>query len=144
MGLPSDGKYLATASSNKTANIWEVSSIPTAESTPSSQADTVQPQQQEPATDTQPVETPQSDSQPAVATPDDSGLSNDKHYVNSAGNVVHSPAYSNNGAVPQVATAVCKDGTCSFSQSRRGTCSSHGGVSQWLQLALEKRLSLPY
>ena len=29
------------------------------------------------------------------------------------------------------ATALCRDGTYSFSQSRRGTCSHHGGVAQW-------------
>ncbi|MBU6415112.1 DUF3761 domain-containing protein [Patescibacteria group bacterium] len=33
---------------------------------------------------------------------------------------------------PAGATAQCKDGTFSFSQSRSGTCSHHGGVSQWL------------
>ena len=29
-------------------------------------------------------------------------------------------------------TAICKDGTNSFSQSRRGTCSGHGGVLKWI------------
>lgn len=58
------------------------------------------------------------------------GLSNDNTYTNSAGNEVHSPAYSN--TIPAGATAICGDGTYSFSQSRRGTCSHHGGVSQWL------------
>lgn len=57
-------------------------------------------------------------------------LSNDSYYTNSVGNEVHSPAYSN--TVPSGATAICGDGTYSFSQSRRGTCSRHGGVSQWL------------
>ncbi|WP_083528068.1 DUF3761 domain-containing protein [Curtobacterium ammoniigenes] len=33
---------------------------------------------------------------------------------------------------PSGATAKCNDGTYSFSQSRRGTCSSHGGVAAWL------------
>jgi hypothetical protein len=49
-------------------------------------------------------------------------------YVNSAGNTVCSPSSSNTGG----ATAVCKDGTYSYSQSRKGTCSHHGGVSRWL------------
>ena len=31
------------------------------------------------------------------------------------------------------ATAICKDGTSSYSASRSGTCSHHGGVSQWLR-----------
>ena len=57
-------------------------------------------------------------------------LSNDNYYTNSYGNIVHSPAYSS--AVPIGATAKCRDGTYSFSQSRRGTCSHHGGVANWL------------
>lgn len=59
-----------------------------------------------------------------------SGLSNDNYYTNSVGNEVHSPAYSN--TIPDGASAQCRDGTYSFSQSRRGTCSHHGGVSRWL------------
>ena len=57
-------------------------------------------------------------------------LSNDNYYTNTAGNEVHSPAYSN--SAPIGASAQCRDGTYSFSQSRRGTCSHHGGVSEWL------------
>jgi hypothetical protein len=68
---------------------------------------------------------------PAPA-PDSSGLSNDNTYVNSDGNVIHSPAGSTNGQVPAGATAQCTDGTYSFSQHHSGTCSSHGGVSKWL------------
>ena len=33
---------------------------------------------------------------------------------------------------PTGATAKCKDGTYSKSQHHSGTCSSHGGVAQWL------------
>jgi len=51
-------------------------------------------------------------------------------YVNSAGNTVCSP-YSS-PSPPEGATAQCGDGTYSFSQSRSGTCSHHGGVSVWL------------
>ncbi len=51
-------------------------------------------------------------------------------YVNSAGNTVCSPETST--TVPPGATAQCVDGTYSFSQSRSGTCSHHGGVAQWL------------
>ncbi len=29
------------------------------------------------------------------------------------------------------ATALCSDGTCSYSMHARGTCSYHGGVAQW-------------
>jgi len=58
-------------------------------------------------------------------------LSNNNTYVNSDGNTIYSPAYSNSG-VPVGATAQCRDGTYSFSQHRSGTCSHHGGVMQWL------------
>ncbi|MBI5906604.1 DUF3761 domain-containing protein [Candidatus Saccharibacteria bacterium] len=51
-------------------------------------------------------------------------------YVNTAGNVVCSP-YSA-PSTPSGATAKCGDGTYSFSQSRSGTCSHHGGVAEWL------------
>lgn len=61
-----------------------------------------------------------------------SGLSNDNYYTNSAGNEVHSPANSTNGSAPAGASAQCRDGTYSFSQSRQGTCSHHGGVAIWL------------
>lgn len=51
-------------------------------------------------------------------------------YVNTAGNTVCRP-YESSG-VPAGASAQCEDGTYSFSQSRRGTCSGHGGVTVWL------------
>ncbi|WP_412771208.1 DUF3761 domain-containing protein [Ralstonia solanacearum] len=34
---------------------------------------------------------------------------------------------------PNGATAKCRDRSYSFSESRRGTCSRHGGVADWLQ-----------
>ena len=34
---------------------------------------------------------------------------------------------------PTGATAKCKDGTYSKSQHHSGTCSSHGGVAEWLK-----------
>jgi resuscitation-promoting factor RpfB len=51
-------------------------------------------------------------------------------YVNSKGETVKRP--ENCSAVPQGATAQCRDGSYSFSKSRRGTCSHHGGVAKWL------------
>jgi hypothetical protein len=33
---------------------------------------------------------------------------------------------------PTGATAKCKDGTYSKSKHHSGTCSSHGGVAEWL------------
>jgi hypothetical protein len=35
-------------------------------------------------------------------------------------------------SAPIGASARCRDGTYSFSQHRRGTCSWHGGVALWL------------
>lgn len=66
--------------------------------------------------------------QPQTTTP----LSNNRYYTNSRGERVHSPAYSQKNKVPVGATALCRDGTYSFSRSRRGTCSHHGGVAKWL------------
>ncbi len=61
------------------------------------------------------------------------GLSNNNYYTNSDGVRVHSPAYqTQQNTIPYGASAQCADGTYSFSQSRRGTCSHHGGVAQWL------------
>lgn len=51
-------------------------------------------------------------------------------YTNSAGNTVCKPEHSS--TVPEGATAKCEDGTYSFSESRSGTCSHHGGVAEWL------------
>ncbi len=68
---------------------------------------------------------------PTVDNNGSSSLSNDNYYTNSQGNSVHSPAYSENGGVPAGASAKCADGTYSFSQSRQGTCSHHGGVVQY-------------
>jgi uncharacterized protein YgiM (DUF1202 family) len=51
-------------------------------------------------------------------------------YTNSQGNRIQSPVRAD--AAPSGASALCRDGTYSFSASRRGTCSRHGGVAQWL------------
>jgi resuscitation-promoting factor RpfB len=51
-------------------------------------------------------------------------------YVNSKGQTVKRP--ENCSAAPKGATARCRDGSYSFSQSKRGTCSQHGGVAKWL------------
>jgi hypothetical protein len=52
------------------------------------------------------------------------------YYSNSRGRCVHRPVRT--PRAPAGATARCRDGTYSFSQSRRGTCSHHGGVAAWL------------
>jgi hypothetical protein len=53
-------------------------------------------------------------------------------YINREGFDVHRPAHTSTGAIPSGATAQCRDGSFSFSMSRRGTCSHHGGVARWL------------
>lgn len=52
------------------------------------------------------------------------------YYLNVDGNCVPTPRTA--PSVPEGATAECNDGTYSFSQNRRGTCSHHGGVARWL------------
>lgn len=53
-----------------------------------------------------------------------------RYYKNRQGHTVQSPTkYS---TAPAGATAKCRDGSYSFSQTRRGTCSRHGGVEYWL------------
>lgn len=49
-----------------------------------------------------------------------------RYYTNVSGHRVHSPVF-NNGR-PAGATAHCADGSWSFSEHARGTCSHHGGV----------------
>lgn len=54
-------------------------------------------------------------------------------YINSQGEWVPSPTRTADGKPPAGATAHCRDGTFSFSRSRQGTCSHHGGVAEWLR-----------
>lgn len=55
------------------------------------------------------------------------------YYLNSNSVCVHRPVKTQGSVVPQGATAQCRDGSYLFSQHRRGTCSRHGGVANWLQ-----------
>ena len=52
-----------------------------------------------------------------------------RSYVNVDGVRVPSPVFSDTR--PAGATARCRDGSYSFSQHRRGTCSYQGGVAVW-------------
>jgi hypothetical protein len=54
-----------------------------------------------------------------------------RSYVNVDGVRVPSPVFSE--TKPAGATARCRDGSYSFSQHRRGTCSYHGGVAEWFE-----------
>ena len=53
---------------------------------------------------------------------------NDNHYVNSSEHVVHSPSC---GDQHEKRNAERRDGSVSFSEHHRGTCSYHGGVAHW-------------
>ena len=63
--------------------------------------------------------------QPRDVIPPTSGRS----YINVDGKRVPSPVFSETR--PAGLTARCRDGSYSFSQHRRGTCSWHGGVAVW-------------
>ena len=51
------------------------------------------------------------------------------YYTNIYGSKVHVPVQTQ--VIPIGASAKCKDNSFSFSASRRGTCSHHGGVKTW-------------
>jgi hypothetical protein len=51
-------------------------------------------------------------------------------YVNSKGETVKRPETCS--SAPKGATAQCRDKSYSFSHTRQGTCSHHGGVAKWL------------
>lgn len=50
-------------------------------------------------------------------------------YTNVDGHQVRRPVRAS--ARPAGAAAQCRDGSYSFSEHRRGTCSHHGGVATW-------------
>ncbi|WP_443024595.1 DUF3761 domain-containing protein [Sphingomonas sp. ERG5] len=58
------------------------------------------------------------------------GSSSDEYYTARSGNRVHRPIRA--ARAPAGASAQCRDGSWSFSENRRGTCSHHGGVARWL------------
>ena len=62
---------------------------------------------------------------PAVA------IESGRGYINSRGEWIPSPTLTSDGQAPQAASARCRDGSYSFSRSRQGTCSWHGGVAEW-------------
>jgi hypothetical protein len=63
---------------------------------------------------------------------DEAELRSHEHYRTKDGHEIHSPARSTHDQVPAGANAKCRDGTYSFSQHRRGACSHHGGVLNWI------------
>jgi hypothetical protein len=86
-----------------------------------------------PAPQPEPAPAEESDGEAEESEPQPTGPSaecTNGTYVNSAGNTVCRP--EERPTVPSGATAKCEDGTYSFSESRSGTCSHHGGVGKWL------------
>ena len=69
------------------------------------------------------------------STPTKNSVDPGRGYINSKGEWIPSPTQTVDGEAPDGATAWCRDGSYSFSQSARGTCSWHGGVSEWLSQA---------
>lgn len=67
---------------------------------------------------------------PELAEARSTSVCGGEYYINSRGNCVRRPVQASRP--PAGASARCRDGTYSFSQSRRGTCSHHGGVADWL------------
>jgi len=56
------------------------------------------------------------------------------YYVNRDGHTVPRPCgNARDQTPPNGATAICRDGSYSFSEHRNGTCSGHGGVRSWLR-----------
>jgi hypothetical protein len=56
----------------------------------------------------------------------------DSRYRSATGREIGAPTQVDTPGAPAGASAQCRDGTYSFSRSRRGTCSHHGGVARWL------------
>jgi Protein of unknown function (DUF3761) len=65
-----------------------------------------------------------------LCTPSATASPNDCDYVNVDNQCVPAPEQS--PSAPPGATAQCSDATWSYSKHHSGTCSGHGGVSQWL------------
>ena len=68
----------------------------------------------------------------ACFQPDETKLESHQRYRSRRDDCdVHGPAKSLDGGKPEGASAKCRDGTWSFSHTRSGTCSRHGGVERW-------------
>ncbi len=59
-----------------------------------------------------------------------SGGAGEDYYTAVSGHRVDRAVHA--GSAPSGATARCGDNSWSFSESHRGTCSHHGGVTRWL------------
>ncbi|MFI7115497.1 DUF3761 domain-containing protein [Amycolatopsis sp. NPDC049868] len=121
------GRVTPPSSQTPTTSRW---APPTSTATP-----TPTPQEFVPST-TAAVEVPkQVEPKPTKARPKTTQAPNPAecgtdYYRNTDGLCVHRPATGPGAA--EGATALCKDGSYSYSRNRRGTCSGHGGVRTWL------------
>jgi len=57
-------------------------------------------------------------------------LKSHRYYENRDHHWVHSPSQTYSGQRPPDSSAQCADGTYSFSEHRRGTCSHHGSLAR--------------
>ena len=87
-----------------------------------------QPEVSAPTVETPVQATPDVSNPSAAEKADQSAISNDTTYTNVSGDTIPSPVHLNSCT----GTAVCNDGSCSYSEHRQGTCSHHGGVAEWL------------
>ena len=65
-----------------------------------------------------------------VSNPEAGALNSDQYYRSTDGSEVNRPTYAPSSAYGHE-TAICEDGTHSYSHHHRGTCSHHGGVEEW-------------
>jgi hypothetical protein len=65
----------------------------------------------------------------SLASEADAFQCNSGHYVNSSGVIVHSPSCGKPSEGHE--TAICRDGSHSYSMHHRGTCSHHGGLERF-------------
>jgi len=87
--------------------------------------------QQQVVAQTQPASAAKTTTASASPKPnqDQANCTNNGTYENRKGETVPRP--ENCSSAPKGATAQCRDGSYSFSRSRSGTCSHHGGVAKW-------------
>lgn len=57
----------------------------------------------------------------------------DHHYHTHQNKFAGNTSSSKHYGYDNQCTAICNDGSCSQSLGRRGVCSRHGGVKQWLR-----------